>query len=403
MKQYLDLFLHHRQELEAHAPAVLNRQRERAARALTELGMPRRHDEDYRYTDVASALAPDYGFQLGGSASTALTPNDERLAADLYAQLARPEDDALAALNTMLAQDVLLVFVPSGTKMKRQVRLFNPPRNAQPLMAHRRILVVAEPDSHLQLVLDDKVPSNEKDVKAETLTTTVTEIYVRRGASVEVYENEHTHTKNHRFSQLYVYQESHSSFTHASLTLQCGLTRNLTRIQLAEPHAEATLLGCTVADGTQHVDANTLIHHIASDCSSHELYKYVLDGKAEGAFTGRILVRPDAQHTLSDETNANLVCTPEAHMWTQPILEIYADDVRCSHGATTGQLSADALFYMQQRGLPPDEARLLLKQAFAADVISRVPDAPIRERFLHLLEQRFSNQLTNCRECHRCL
>ena len=403
MKQYLDLFLHHRQLLDAQAPAVLNRQRERAAQALMQLGMPTRRDEDYRYTDVAAALAPDYGFQLGGSATTALTPDNEHTAADLYAHLARPEDNALTALNTLLAQDVLMVSVPAGTKMKRQVRLFNPQRNAQPLMAHRRILVIAEPDSHLQLILDDKVPSNEKEVKAETLTTTVTEIFVRRGAKVEVYENEQTHTKNHRFSELYVHQEGHSSFIHANLTLQCGLTRNRIHVQLSEPHAETTLLGCTVADGTQHVDANTLIDHSATDCSSHELYKFVLDGQAEGAFAGRILVRPDAQRTLSDETNANLVCTPEAHMWAQPILEIYADDVRCSHGATVGQLSADALFYMQQRGLPPDEARLLLKQAFAADVISKVPDAPIRERFLHLLEQRFSHQLTNCRECHRCL
>ena len=403
MNQYLDLFHHYRQQLDAQAPDVLNRQRERAAQALVQLGMPSRRDEDYRYTDVATALAPDYGFHLGGSSTTMLTADDEHLVASLYAQLARPEDDALTALNTLLAQDILLIAVPTGTRMKRQVRLFNPQRNGLPLMTHRRILVVAEADSHLQLILDDKVPANEKDVTAETLTTTVTEIYVRRGASVEIYENEHTHRKNHRFSQLYVHQEGHSTFTHTCLTLQCGLTRNLTHVCLSEPHAETTLLGCTVADDTQHVDVHTLIDHAATDCSSHELYKFVLDGEAEGAFAGRILVRPEAQRTLSEETNANLVCTPEARMWTQPMLEIYADDVRCSHGATVGQLSSDALFYMQQRGLPPDEARLLLKKAFAADVLSRVPDVPIRERYLHLLEQRFSHQLTNCRVCHRCL
>ena len=162
--------------------------------------------------------------------------------------------------------------------------------------------------------------------------------------------------------------------------------------------AEVNLLGCAITDGCQHVDNNTLIDHRAPRCRSRELYKYVIDQQSTGAFAGRVLVRQSAQQTDSEERNANLVCTDEARMWTQPMLEIYADDVKCSHGSTVGQLNDDALFYMRQRGISEAEARTLLKQAFASEVINEIPLEALRQRLYAMVEKRFRS----CEDCRLC-
>ena len=162
------------------------------------------------------------------------------------------------------------------------------------------------------------------------------------------------------------------------------------------------MYGCVIADKQQHVDNNTLIDHRAPNCQSTELYKYVLDGEAVGAFAGRVLVREGAQKAISQETNANLCATDTARMYTQPMLEIYADDVKCSHGSTVGQLNEQALFYMRQRGIPEDEARILLKYAFAGEVLNSIKMAPLRDRLHYLVEKRFRGELSKCEGCKLC-
>ena len=168
---------------------------------------------------------------------------------------------------------------------------------------------------------------------------------------------------------------------------------------LAGKGAETNLYGCVIADREQHVDNNTLIDHQAPDTHSNELYKYVLDGQATGAFAGRVLVRPGAQGVTSQESNANLCATKEAHMYTQPMLEIYADDVKCSHGSTVGQLDEKALFYMQQRGIGIDEARMLLKFAFVSQVLDVLKLEALRDRLHYLVDKRFRGELGKCEGC----
>ncbi|MCF0193555.1 MAG: SufD family Fe-S cluster assembly protein, partial [Bacteroidaceae bacterium] len=157
-----------------------------------------------------------------------------------------------------------------------------------------------------------------------------------------------------------------------------------------------------IADGQQHIDHATIITHDAPDCHSRQLYKYVLDDHATGAFAGRILVPHGMQRTTSDMVNANLISAPTARIYTQPMLEIYADDVQCSHGSTVGQLSDAALIYMRQRGIPDSEARLLLKQAFASQVIESIQIPTLRDRLHHLVEKRFRQELTHCASCQLC-
>ena len=166
--------------------------------------------------------------------------------------------------------------------------------------------------------------------------------------------------------------------------------------------AEVNLYGGVIADKEQHVDNNTLIDHRAERCTSRQLYKYVMDGRSVGAFAGRVLVRHGAQRTVSEERNANLCATREARMYAQPMLEIYADDVKCSHGSTVGQLDEQALFYMQQRGISREEAQMLLKFAFAGEVIDAIALEALRDRLRHLVEKRFRGELSRCSGCKLC-
>ena len=208
--------------------------------------------------------------------------------------------------------------------------------------------------------------------------------------------------KNRRFSNMYVRQQRGSVVNLYNITLHNGRTRNRTDLVLDGEGAESNLYGCVIADKEQRVDNNTLIDHRAEYCVSNQLYKYVMDERSVGAFAGRILVRQGAQHTISNERNANLCATKEARMYSQPMLEIYADDVKCSHGSTVGQLNEQALFYMQQRGISREEAQMLLKFAFAGEVIDAISLEALRDRLHHLVEKRFRGELSRCSGCKLC-
>ena len=203
-------------------------------------------------------------------------------------------------------------------------------------------------------------------------------------------------------SNVYIEQQKGSSVKHNGITLHNGTTRNKTDVMLLGEEAECELYGCVVADKQQHVDNNTLITHRAPNCKSHELYKYVLDEQAVGAFAGRVLVEHGAQKTDSQMRNQNLCTTREARMFTQPMLEIYADDVKCAHGSTVGQLNDAAIFYMQQRGISQKQARLLLEIAFINEVIDHIELQPLRDRLHYLVEKRFRGELSKCDGCKLC-
>ncbi|MEG0455344.1 MAG: SufD family Fe-S cluster assembly protein, partial [Bacteroides sp.] len=171
---------------------------------------------------------------------------------------------------------------------------------------------------------------------------------------------------------------------------------------LAGEGAEINLCGMAIEDKNQHVDNHTFIDHTVANCNSNELFKYVLDDQAVGAFAGSVLVRPGAQKTTSQQTNRNLCATREARMYTQPQLEIYADDVKCSHGATVGQLDEKALFYMRSRGISQKEARLMLMFAFVNEVIDTIRLDALKDRLHLLVEKRFRGELNKCQGCAIC-
>ncbi len=442
-RQYMDIYAQCRDMIHSHSCDVMNAVRDAAYDDFCRQGLPTRKVERYKYTDMAPLFAPDYGLNLNRleipvnpyeafrcdvpnlSTSLYFVVNDAfytklqpkghlpegviigslaeeaakkpHLIGKYYSRIAKTDGDAITALNTMMAQDGLLVYVPKGTKVDRTVQVINILRSDVDLMANRRVLIIVEPEAEIKLLFCDHAVDDRK-----FLTTQVIEAYVGDNAGLDLYCLEETHAKNTRVSNLYIEQQANSRVNHNIITLHNGVTRNKTDLAFCGEGAECNLCGCVIADKQQHVDNNTLIDHRVPHCTSNELYKYVLDGHATGAFAGRVLVRHGAQKTVSQETNQNLCATKEARMYTQPMLEIYADDVKCAHGSTVGQLNDAAMFYMQQRGIPVKEAKLLLEFAFINEVIDQMQLAPLRDRLHYLVEKRFRGELNKCEGCNLC-
>ena len=279
----------------------------------------------------------------------------------------------------------------------RPIQIINILRSDVDLMVNRRVLIVLEEGAEIKMLFCDHAADDRN-----FLTTQVIEAFVGQNASLDLYCLEETHAKNVRISNVYIDQQRSSRVNHNVITLHNGITRNKLDIILNGEGAECQCNGCVIADKQQHVDNNTLIIHRASHCTSNELYKYVLDDKATGAFAGKVYVAQGAQQTASQMTNQNLTATREACMYTQPMLEIYADDVKCAHGSTVGQLGRDALFYMRQRGISEKEARMLLQVAFINQVVNAIKLEPLRLRLHYLVEKRFRGELSKCEGCRLC-
>ena len=446
-KQYIELYQQAREMIFSHAPEAMNAVRDQAFEDFRQQGFPSKKVERYKYTDIQKLFEPDYGVNLSRlqipvdpyetfhcdvpnlSTSLYFVVNDmfytqsqpkghlpegvivgslrdyPELIGKYYAKLAKTSEDAVTALNTMLAQDGLLVYVPKNVKVDRAIQVINilkaTPQNAQrqvpDLMVNRRVLIILEEGAEIKMLFCDHAADDRN-----FLATQVIEAYVGDNASLDLYCLEETHYKNVRVSNVYIDQQTNSRVNHNVITLHNGITRNKLDLTFSGEGAECACYGCVIADKEQHVDNNTLITHKVSHCTSNELYKYVLDDKSTGAFAGRVLVEHGAQKTTSQMTNQNLTATKEARMYTQPMLEIYADDVKCAHGSTVGQLNDAALFYMRQRGISLKEAKTLLQNAFINEVIDKMQLEPLRDRLHHLVEKRFRGELNKCEGCRLC-
>ena len=442
-KQYIDLYNETQGMIKQHSCDVLNKVRDKAFEDFKRQGFPTKKMERYKYTDISKLFAPDYGLNLQRlkmpinpyeefkcdvpdlNTSLYFVVNDQFYTDQLpkpqlndgivvdsflnalkthseiitkhYAKLADTAKDALTAFNTMLAQDGLFVYVPKDVKADRTIQVINILRSDVNLMLNRRILIVLEDGAELSMLFCDDSADDRK-----FLATQVIEAYVGNNAKLELNCLEETHLKNVRISNVYIDQQKNSRVSHNIITLHNGVTRNKPDLTFSGEGSECFLNGCVVADKHQHVDNNTVINHSVGNCTSNQLYKYVLDDHAVGAFAGLVYVAKDAQKTLSHEVNQNLCASSTAHMYIQPMLEIYADDVQCNHGSTVGQLNNAALFYMQQRGIDKREAKLLLEFAFVNEVIDKMELVPLRDRLHHLVEKRFRGELDKCRGCQLC-
>ncbi len=442
-KQYIDLYNQCKGMINKHAPQVLNDLRDKAFDDFCRLGFPSKKVERYKYTDMQEIFEPDYGLNLNrleipvnpydvfkcdvpnlstslyfvvndsfydkmlpkcslaegvvvGSLSKVAAEHPE-LVAKYYGKIANTGEDAVTALNTMLSQDGLMVYVPKNVKVEKAIQVINILRSDVDLMVNRRVLIVMEQGSEAKFLFCDHAADDRN-----FLATQVIEAFVGENAKLDLYCLEETHYKNTRVSNVYIEQQANSVVNHNVITLHNGVTRNRLDLVFKGEGAECFANGCVIGDKSQHIDNNTLIDHQVGHCTSHQLYKYVLGDEAVGAFAGRILVRKDAQKTSSNEINQNLCTTKKARMFTQPMLEIYADDVKCSHGSTVGQLNDAAMFYMRQRGISEKEAKLLLEFAFVNEVVDQIQLEPLKERLRYLVEKRFRGELNKCEGCKLC-
>lgn len=436
-QQYIQLYEEQRALLEQNSCPTMNAQRSVAAQLLAQKKLPTRRNERYRYFNVQEAFAPDYGVNLLRTLPaidpyTTYRCNVPNLSTQLYFVVndtpmlhcapnqptegvticamreggallqeyynkAVNDADTVAALNTMLAQDGIVVHVAAHTKVKHPIQLVNVCDAAMAMMSNRRLLIVVEEGAEVQFLLCDHVAG-----KSAYLTTQVTEAFIGKQAKVDFYTIEENADNVNKLALYYVQQQAESRVAMNGVTLHAGHSHNHVNVQLLGQHADHFTAAAVIAGDRELVDYNIVVEHVAENCNSEMLYKYVLDDESEGAFAGKVLVREGAQHTTSQQTNANLCVTPTARAYAQPMLEIYADDVKCNHGSTVGKLDETALFYMRQRGIPEAEARLLLQHAFVNEVLQRVELEHLRDRLAHLVELRFRGELSKCAGCKMC-
>jgi Fe-S cluster assembly protein SufD len=417
---YVARFQDFERQLGASDPAWLTALRREAIAAFAERGLPSTKLEEWRYTSVA-ALAK-LRFELPRSPTAAPTREDvEALSIPVFAcslfvfvdgrfepalstpptlsggivveslarlrsenpealaphfgQLASAKRHPFAALNAAFTDDGAVLFVPENTQLERPMHVvFLSTASERPTVHHPRVLLVAGTGSRVAFI-QDHVSLGE----AAGFTNAVTEAYVGRNARLDLALVQREGGKQFHVSNLQVRQERDSRFASHTVTLGGGLVRNDLGAVLAAEGAECTLHGLFVADGSELVDNHTLVDHAMPHGTSRELYKGILAGRSRGVFRGRMIVRPDAQKTNAQQSNPNLLLSDGAEIDTKPQLEIHADDVKCSHGSSIGQVDPDALFYVRTRGIGEREARDLLARGFGCEVTTRIPIEPLRQ------------------------
>ena len=396
-------------------PRWLQELRDRGAARFSALGFPTTRDEEWRFTSVATIASTEFrlapakrldadglngfvytdashrivivdghfspelsrtaGLPAGtrfGSLAAAVIEDGDTVARYL-GQLAEFGSRAFSALNTAFMDDGAFVRIPDGAVLQAPLQILFVSTGGSSTMSHPRLLLIAGEGSQSRVV--------ETYVGAADLgyfTNAVTEVVLGENAVVDHYKVQEESTLAFHVSSMHMHAARSSTFSSHSFTLGSKLTRNDIFAVLDGEGAECTLNGLYLADGDRLVDNHTTIDHAKAHCPSHEIYKGILGGKARAIFNGKIIVRPDAQKTDAKQTNRALLLTDDAVINTKPQLEIFADDVKCTHGAAIGQLDDDALFYLQARGLTFFEARDLLIHAFAGEILDRVQIEPLK-------------------------
>jgi Fe-S cluster assembly protein SufD len=278
--------------------------------------------------------------------------------------------------------------------LEKPVQIVNLIFSNEELLIQPRNLIVLEKNSSFRLVVCDHALTTN-----HSLGNAVMESFVAANANYDftLLQNEHDHASliNHHF----IYQGENSQVETNTISLHSGLIRNNHFVTLDGEHAENIANGLYLMDKDQYVENHVFIDHAKANCRSEQLYKGVMDDRARGAFSGRILVRKDSQVTEAYQRNNNILLTDEAKMKSKPQLEIYADDVKCSHGATVGQIDKEAMFYLRSRGISKKEARLMMMYGFTHDVIKKIHEDSLRERIEELVYKRLQGELAKCENC----
>ena len=419
---------------------VLNAVRHKALEDFKRLGIPGRKNERYKYTDISKVLDRPFvpllnphhrdfkvedifrcdipslntyaftvlnGFYFEKQETLVELPNGV-LAGGLQQALKQVPDlveayldklcstvnDGLVALNRAVATDGFFMYVPEGIVMDKPIQLVNLVKDDKDILVQHRSLIILGKNAKAGILICDHALSEQK-----LISHGLTEIFVGENSSMDITKLQNEHNDMTDFSSLFISQERNSQVRSNVFSLHGGMIRNNLHVSLQGEGAENHAYGLFLMDRQQHVDNSVFIDHAAPHCFSNQLYKGVLDDEASGAFDGKILVRPHAQKTEAYQVNKNILLTDRAKMNTKPQLEIYADDVKCTHGATIGQLDEEALFYLRSRGIPEHESRMLLMYAFAHEVIREIKIEPLQDRIQELVDRRLRGELPRCHTC----
>lgn len=442
VNQYLNLYSGHKDIIDSNSSSVLNALRDDAAQILASTPLPKAGSDNYENCDLEAMLSPDFGINLAkvnidvNPGCTfrcdvpTLSPKLSMLINDTYAESSgnwnlpegvevgslrefaknEPElikkyygcaanlQNPVVALNTLLAQDGYFLRVKKGVKLEKPLQLVNILENGVPLMGIRRILIIIEEDAEAKLLVCDHTQNPDLDF----LSLETVEIFVGNNASFDYYSLEESSAKTTRISALYLNEEESSRVNIDSLTLFNGTTRNEFYCNLNGRHADLKLYGLAIEDDVRKISTYSHILHNHPDCKSDELFKYTADDTAIASFTGRIFVDYGASGTEAYQANRNLIGSEDARIMSRPELEIYNDDVKCSHGCAIGRLDQNQLFYLRTRGIDEPTAKLLLKQAFMSDIIEKIEIPTLRDKLHMMVERRFAGEKSACKNCsHR--
>ena len=442
LRQYIDLYREHRDLIDEGSTEIINRERPEALAMLENSQLPPRGSENYETIDLEALLAPDYGINLARinidvnasapfhcgvpNLSSSLfffrndlyseTPTSRQglpegvhigslkefcihyplIAQKYYGKIADIRNP-LVALNTLLVQDGIVVWVKEGVKCDKPIQVVGILENGRPLMALRRILVIAEKDSSVKLLLCDHTQNDE----VAFLNLVTMEVVAGEHSEVEICEMEESSEHTTRLASAYLEQGEGSHVTATGITLYNGVTRNEYYCGFRGPDAMLKLRGMAIEDRSRRVDTFSKVEHTYPGCHTDELFKYVVDDESVAAFSGLIKVEKGASKTEAYQNNRSIISNEKARVYSKPTLEIYDDDVKCSHGSAIGQLDSKQIFYMRTRGLTDEEARFLLKQAFMSDVIESIGMPDFRLRLHSLVERRFAGGDRNCTSCKK--
>ena len=302
------------------------------------------------------------------------------------------------ALNTLLAQDGMFIYIPDGVTLEKPIQLVNLMYGKVDMMAVSHNLAIIGENAKAQVLVCDHAYGEEVNY----LSNRFTQVFVGKNSTYEHYKLESSSSKTTNVSTLQIFQEENSQVLSNLITLANGKTHNRVEANLNGKGAYLSLNGLGLGQDSERIENHTFINHNVSGATSNELFKYILDDNSVGDFFGLIKVLKDAQQTQAYQTNRNLCLSKEARMHTRPQLEIYADDVKCNHGATVGQLDENALFYMRARGIDPAEAKMLLMFAFVHDVLDNVRIEPLKDRLQLLIERRLRGENSHCSGCKIC-
>lgn len=405
-------------ELNGSARSPIHKIRQEAFQRFEKMGFPTKQDEEWKYTNLKPILKPDFrifpatenslefsdikkyflseldSYKLvfiDGVFSSWLSEtthekfdvctfssmlNKYKDVAETYFNKALPEYESLSAVNTAFAKEGAFIRIRKNQTADRPIQLlFFTTEHGHEVMTQPRNLIVVEENA--EAVISERHQSlSQKPV----LTNSATEIFAHKNARLQYYKIQSDNEQASLIDSTSVVQYGHSNVGIGTFSFGNKFIRNNLNIFLKEEHTETTMDGITVADNKQHIDHHTLVDHKVPNGYSNELYKGIYDESAKGVFNGKVMVHPNAQKTNAFQQNNNILLTDKASIDTKPQLEIYADDVKCSHGCTIGQLDEDALFYLKTRGIPEKEAKALLLYAFASDGLRNVKIAELRKK-----------------------